>query len=76
MRLRRGENWFKQIGRFAFQLTRSSDGQWAFDDGKLIGIFHFIPPRRGEAPHDNKMCCSLVIREYSLFIAWFIKARD
>lgn len=73
MRLRRGDSWFKLIGRFAFELNRSSDGKWAFDDGSLIGFFHFSPPRRGEVPHDNKICCSLIIGEYVLFIAWFIR---
>ena len=72
MMLKRGEDWFKQIGRIAFHLSRSSDGKWE-RGGKPVGFLYVIRPYTGRPPHNDKRACGVVFGEFSLLVGWYPK---
>lgn len=75
MSLKRGEDRYHQLGRFALGVFRSSDGQWQDDEGKIVGLFKLTPIHRGDSPHDNKRFFSVIVGEYAFFVAWFISGQ-
>jgi hypothetical protein len=61
--MKRGGKYFKQIGKFAVAMNRSSDGKWE-KDGKILGWLKIFPFRRGDGDHTDKWIISVILGEY------------
>lgn len=70
--MKRGEDLFKNFKKFAIQISRSSDGKWE-RKGKQLPFIDFEFPHQGKEKHSNKKICTLVIWEYCVCLAWYIK---